>query len=121
MPFIDTTELNVMERLPGWFGRYFHSPSMTFAYYDFKKGSSIHEHFHPEEEVWQVIEGELEITIDGITEIARAGMAGIVPGNVKHSVQALSDGRAIVVDYPLRYGFDPAADAAATRPGPRAR
>jgi hypothetical protein len=49
MPFVDTGSLNVIERLPGWYGRYFDSPSMTFAHYDFKRGSSIHEHFHPQE------------------------------------------------------------------------
>jgi len=37
MPFIDTSALEVIERLPGWYGRYFHSPSMTFAHYDFKR------------------------------------------------------------------------------------
>jgi hypothetical protein len=62
MPFIDTHSLNVIERLPGWYGRYFHSQSMTFARYDFKRGSTIHEHFHPQEEVYEVIEGELEVT-----------------------------------------------------------
>ena len=31
MPFIDTSSLEVVERLPGWYGCYFHSPSMTFA------------------------------------------------------------------------------------------
>ena len=31
MPFIDTSVLKVIERLPGWHGRYFHSPSMTSA------------------------------------------------------------------------------------------
>ena len=66
MPFVDTSELEVIERLPGWYGRYFHSPSMTFAHYDFKRGSSIHEHFHPQKEVYEVIEGELELTIDGV-------------------------------------------------------
>src|ERR1700747_3077365 len=44
MPVIDTSALEVIERLPGWYGRYFDSPSMTFAHYDFKRGSSIHEH-----------------------------------------------------------------------------
>jgi mannose-6-phosphate isomerase-like protein (cupin superfamily) len=63
VPFIDTSALEVIERLPGWYGRYFHSPSMTFAHYDFKRGSSIHEHFHPQEEVYEVIEGELELTM----------------------------------------------------------
>ena len=106
MPFVDTSSLRVIERLPGWFGRYFHSPSMTFAHYDFKRGSSIHEHFHSQEEVWNVIEGEHEVTIDGVANIARAGLVAIVPGNVRHSVKALADGRAIIVDYPLRRDFD---------------
>jgi len=80
MPFIDTTALEVIERLPGWYGRYFHSPNMTFAHYDFKRGSSIHEHFHPQEEVYEVIEGKLELTIDGVTQVARPGLVGVVPG-----------------------------------------
>jgi unsaturated pyranuronate lyase len=105
MPFVDTSSLRVIERLPGWHGRYFHSPSMTFAHYDFVRGSSIHEHFHPQEEVYEVVEGELEITIDGVTEVARPGMVAIVPSDVPHSVKALTDGRAIIVDYPVRGEF----------------
>jgi quercetin dioxygenase-like cupin family protein len=106
MPFIDTRKLKVTERLPGWHGRYFHSPSMTFAHYDFVRGSSIHEHFHPQEEVYEVIKGELEITIDGVTQIARPGVVAIVPANVRHSVKALTDGRAIIIDHPVRHDFD---------------
>jgi quercetin dioxygenase-like cupin family protein len=105
MPFVDTSGLHVTERLPGWFGRCFHSPSMTFSHYDFKRGSSIHEHFHPQEEVWEVIEGELEVTIDGVANVARPGIVAIVPSNVHHSVKALTDGRAIIVDYPVRPEF----------------
>jgi quercetin dioxygenase-like cupin family protein len=78
---------------------------MTFAHYDFAGGSSIHEHAHPEEEVYEVIEGELEVTIDGVAQIAGAGMVAIVPANIRHSVKALSDGRAIIVDYPARRNF----------------
>jgi len=103
MPFVDNRELDVIERLPGWYGRYFHSPSMTFAHYEFRGGSSIHEHFHPQEEVWEVIEGEIEVTIDGVGQIARPGVVAIVPGNVRHSVKALTDGRAIIVDHSLRH------------------
>jgi len=107
VPFIDTRSLTVVERVPGWFGRYFHSPNMTFAHYDFKRGSSIHEHLHPQEEVYEVVEGELELTIDGVKQIARPGLVGIVPSNVRHSVKALTDGRAIIVDYPPRRDMDP--------------
>ncbi|MGH9547658.1 MAG: cupin domain-containing protein [Terriglobales bacterium] len=105
MPFLDISSLPVTERLPGWYGRYFHSQSMTFAHYDFVRGSSIHEHFHPEEEVYEVIEGELEVTIDGVTQIARAGLVAMVPAGVPHSVKALTDGRVIIVDHPARPDF----------------
>src|SRR5580704_1578659 len=106
MPFVDTAALPVIERLPGWHGRYFHSPHMTFAHYDFMHGSTIHEHFHEQEAVYEVIEGELELTIDGVTQIARPGLVGIVPANARHSVKALTDGRAIIVDFPSRHDFD---------------
>ena len=62
MPLIDTMALRVVERLPGWKGRYFYSDKMAFAHYEFVKGASIHEHYHPQEEVYEVIEGELEVT-----------------------------------------------------------
>jgi len=102
MSVVDVSKLPVVERLPGWRGRYFHSPSMTFAHYEFVGGSTIHEHFHPQEEVYEVIEGELELTIDGVPHIARSGIVAIVPSGVRHSVKALSDGRAIIVDFPVR-------------------
>ena len=105
MPFVDTNSLKVIERLPGWHGRYVHSASMTFAHYDFEPGSSIHEHFHPEEEVYEVIEGQLEVTIDGISQVARPGIIAIVPANVRHSVKALTSGRVIIVDHPARPEF----------------
>lgn len=105
MPFLDTKTLRVTERLPGWHGRYFHSANMTFAHYDFVAGAAIHEHFHPEEEVYEVIEGELEITIDGATQVARPGIVAIIPSNAHHSVKALTNGRAIIVDHPTRPEF----------------
>jgi quercetin dioxygenase-like cupin family protein len=103
MPFVDTATLKVVERLPGWRGRVFHSGAMTFVHYEFDAGASIHEHQHAQEEVWNLLEGALEITVDGVAQVARAGMAAIVPPNARHAVRALSDGRAIVVDHPTRW------------------
>jgi quercetin dioxygenase-like cupin family protein len=102
MPFIDTKSLAVWERLPGWRGRFYRSESMTFAYWEFDAGASVHEHQHPNEEVWNVIGGEIEVTIDGETQRAGPGAVAIVPFNSRHAVQALTDGRALVVDHPVR-------------------
>ena len=105
MAVVEINSLQVIERLPGWRGRYFHTANMTFWHYDFSRGSSIHEHFHPEEEVYEVIEGELEVIIDGVAYIAKPGLVAVVPSNLRHSVEARTDGRLIVVDYPVRHGF----------------
>ena len=118
MPFIDINTLPVIARLRGWRGRYFNSPSMTFAHYDFDAGASIHEHCHPQEEVWQVMEGEVEITIDGVTQRSGPGSAAVVPPNVRHRVTAISSGRAIVVDYPLRELTRKTPEASFRRPHP---
>jgi len=107
MPLIDTRALPVTERLPGWRARIFNSASMTFAHYEFDAGSTIHEHHHEQEEVWNVVDGELEVTIAGSTFIARPGMVAVVPPDTPHAVRALTDGRAIIVDHPLRWDAGP--------------
>ena len=102
MSFIDTSTLKIVERRPGWRGRFFDSGAMTFGHYEFDKGADIHEHGHPEEEVWHVLEGRLQITIGSETVVAGPGFVGVVPPHVKHSVVALTDGKATVVDTPRR-------------------
>ena len=101
MPFVDTSTLEVVERRPG-------GPGATrFAQHDLRslrvqRGLHDPRALAPQEEVWQVIEGELEIDVDGDVRIAGPGLAAIVPPNVRHQVRALTDGKAIIVDYPLR-------------------
>lgn len=102
MTFIDTKTLPVVERKPGWRGRYFDSESMTFGHYEFDAGATIHEHAHEQEEVWHVVEGELEVTIAGATQTAGPGCVAIVPPHTQHEVRAITSGKAIVVDYPSR-------------------
>jgi quercetin dioxygenase-like cupin family protein len=100
--FIDTTRLGVKEPREGWRGRFFHSRNMTFAYYTVEAGAWIHQHSHPNDEVWNVVEGELEITIAGEVRVVGPGGAAVVPPDTVHSVKALTAARAIVVDHPRR-------------------
>src|SRR5258708_15825077 len=60
---IEISRLNVKEPREGWSGRFFHSQNMTFAYYTVKAGAWIHEHSHPNDEVWNIIDGQLELPI----------------------------------------------------------
>ncbi|MGH8239177.1 MAG: cupin domain-containing protein [Steroidobacteraceae bacterium] len=102
MPFIDVHSQTRGEPLPGWHDRYFASQSMSFAYYDVDAGASIHAHSHDEEEVWHIVEGALEITIDGETRLAGAGTAAVVPPNSVHAVKARTNARVIIANHPTR-------------------
>jgi mannose-6-phosphate isomerase-like protein (cupin superfamily) len=119
--FIDVVQLPAREPLPGWNGRFFHSDHMTFAYYEIDADAvPIHEHHHPQEEVWNVVEGKLAITIDGREHVIGPGCAAIVPANVRHSTRALVPSRAIVVDHPVRdrVGGVPTRTSEAAASGP---
>lgn len=102
MTFIDTNDLTIREPREGWKGRFFHSDNMTFAFYSVSAGSWVHEHTHPNEEVWLILDGEFEVTHGMEKQTAGPGVAAIVPANEPHSIKALTDGRAIVVDHPRR-------------------
>ena len=111
MPFVDTSEVKPITVLPGWSGRFVHSKNMTFVYYEVETGAQpVHEHDHPQEEVWNVLEGEIEVTIDDLTQIAGPGCMAIVPAGVRHSVRVLRACRVIVVDYPTREPFTHSSD-----------
>ncbi|MGH6870889.1 MAG: cupin domain-containing protein [Rhizomicrobium sp.] len=105
MPFLDARKLDEFVKRPGWRGRKFCSPSMTFVHWDFDAGATIPSHHHEQEEVWQILDGQLEITIGDVTQKAGAGMVAIVPPDTPHAVKVLAAGRAIVTDYPTRPGF----------------
>jgi quercetin dioxygenase-like cupin family protein len=103
MPFLRPDEMLRAEPLPGWQGRFWRSESMSFAHYTIAAGASIHEHHHPHEEVWIVIEGLLEVTVDGVARTAGPGAVAVVPPDVRHSVRALEGGTAVVANHPVRH------------------
>lgn len=52
-----------------------------------------------------MLEGELDLTVNGVTQVARPGAAAVVPSHARHSARGLTDGRAIIVDSPARPEF----------------
>ena len=103
MPFVNPNDLPTVKRLPGWFGRFFHSESMTFGYWEVAADAvPLHEHHHPEEEVWHLVDGRMAITVSGVEQVLEPGSAAIVPADAPHSARVLSACRAIVVDHPVR-------------------
>ena len=80
---------------------------MTFAYWDIAEGADdLHEHHHPAEEVWHILDGELALTLDGEEYIVGASSAVIVPPNTQHAVRVIGSCRALVADTPRRDSSD---------------
>jgi mannose-6-phosphate isomerase-like protein (cupin superfamily) len=102
VPFIDIDALPVKEPRPGWAGRFFHSEHLTFVRYEVAAGSDLHAHHHENEEVWLVVDGELEVTVGGETRTLTAGHVAVVPPGTDHAASSPKGCTALVVDYPRR-------------------
>jgi quercetin dioxygenase-like cupin family protein len=106
MPLVDTAQVVSRSPIPGWYGRFVDGENMTVVYWTIEAGAPpVHEHEHLQEEIWNVIEGEIEVTIAGVTQTAGPGCVALVPPGVRHSVRALGRTRVIVIDHPKRQPF----------------
>ena len=76
---------------------------MTFGYWDIAEGAAdLHEHEHPQEEVWNVVAWEVLLVVEGQERRLGAGDAAVVLPNTRHSAKPVGPCRAIVVDHPVR-------------------
>jgi quercetin dioxygenase-like cupin family protein len=107
MPFLNLHELEEKQIAPGFRGRFVHSESMTFAYWDIEAGAVLPEHSHPHEQVASIIEGELELTVNGEAKVLRPGSVAvaIIPSDATHSGRAITSCRVIDVFYPVREDY----------------
>lgn len=81
----------------------FHSEHMTFAHWDIAAGAAdLHEHHHPQEEVWHIVDGEIVLEVDGVARRLSAGSAVVIPANTPHAAKPRGACRVVVADYPVR-------------------
>jgi quercetin dioxygenase-like cupin family protein len=103
VPFFDPSNMIEIEPVAGWKGRALHGERMTLVSYSIDAGApDVHEHHHPQEEAWSVLEGELAIWVDGEERTLHPGDVAVIPPDVRHRVRALTASRALVVDSPAR-------------------
>jgi quercetin dioxygenase-like cupin family protein len=98
-------DLPSKEMFPGYTGRFIHTASMTFAYWDVKAGSTVPEHSHIHEQVAHVLEGKFVLTVDGQPLELNDGNAAVIPSNIKHSGIAVTDCKLLDVFCPVREDY----------------
>jgi len=99
------SEIVQRELAKGIRGRYFHSESMTVGFIDIDKGAILPEHSHLHEQITEVTEGQLEMTIDGITQVLEPGIITLIPSNIVHGARALTDCKVVDIFNPVREDY----------------
>jgi len=105
MLFINLKELEEKELVPGYRVRFVHTENMTLAYWIVQAGASLPEHSHPHEQVYNLLEGQFELTVDGETRVTDPGTVAAIPPHAVHTGRAITDCRIIDVFYPVRQDY----------------
>lgn len=105
MEYYNLNEMDKRTMVPGAGARFVHSANMTFAHWDLDAGAVIPEHDHTHEQVVTMLEGELDLTVDGKTRRLSAGDVVVIPSNVTHAVTTITPCRVLDVFHPIREDF----------------
>lgn len=97
------------ELAPGLIGYYAHGTNMTFGLVEIKAGSGIPLHNHVHEQITYIVEGQLDMIIDGNPCSLTAGMYFVIDSNVLHSAVAATDCKLIDVFSPVREEYKTAS------------
>ncbi len=105
MPFLKLSDIQSREIIPGFHGTFVHSDNLTLAYWTIVAGSSMPVHAHEHEQASTVLEGEFELEVDGESRVLRPGTIALIPSNIPHGGQAISDCRILDVFHPVREDY----------------
>ena len=93
------------ELIPGTRVRFIHSDRMTVAHWHFDPGIDLPKHSHPHDQITNVLDGEFELTVDGVPEILSAGHYRVIPPNAVHSGRSITACKIIDVFCPVREDY----------------
>ena len=102
MPFITVNALPVREIFPGLRARLIHTDRQTHSWVEVDAGASFPEHQHPHEQIVSVIEGELEVILEGVVHRLTPGSVLVIPPEARHSGHGVTACRVLDVFSPAR-------------------
>jgi quercetin dioxygenase-like cupin family protein len=105
MSVIRLDDLKELQLAPGISARVVNTGNQSMAHVILDEGAAIPAHTHHNEQVANVIEGELELVVDGETVLLGPGHSLVLAPMVPHSARAVKRCYVIDVFHPVREDF----------------
>ncbi len=102
MPLYRLDALGTRELFPGFTARLVHTPRLTQSFVTATAGSTFADHRHPQEQVVTVLEGELELVVEGQAHRLTPGTSFVIPPDVPHHGTAITNCRVLDTFAPAR-------------------
>src|SRR5690606_9718578 len=77
-----------------------HGSPVSFFYVTSEPGKGASKHRHPYIETIVIIDGDLDVTVDGTTQLMHGGTIALIPANAWHEFTIRGDRRAMMVNIP---------------------
>lgn len=99
---VTLSSLAAKEIFPGFRARIVHTERTSHSWVEIDAGAAFPEHRHPHEQVVNVLDGELELIVDGTPHRLTAGLSYVIPPETPHSGRAVTNCRVLDVFAPVR-------------------
>jgi quercetin dioxygenase-like cupin family protein len=105
MSFISWDELPEREVAKGFHARMVHGEKATHSLWRIEEGSILKLHSHPHEQFTYVLEGALELDVEGDVRVLHPGESAYIPSDAPHMGKALRP--CLVMDFfaPVREDY----------------
>lgn len=102
---IQISALPQKEIFKGFLAQMIHTENATLSFWEIAHGAvlPLHSHFH--EQITQVVEGKLELTIGNETHVYESGALAVIPPNAVHGGVALTDCKVFDIFCPVREDY----------------
>jgi quercetin dioxygenase-like cupin family protein len=110
MNLIELARTKTIELARGVTAQVVHTANISIAHVTLLEGAVVPTHAHHQEQVLNVIDGELELTVDGEVSVFTRGKVLVLPPMVPHSARAITQVYVIDVFHPTREDFKAMAE-----------
>ena len=99
------SEISPLLLMEGITGQYVHGQQMTFGLVEITKGTIMPQHQHVQEQITYILEGQLDMLIDGTLCTLTAGNYYVIASNIMHGAHAITACKLIDVFCPVREAY----------------